>query len=53
MLSPVVNVHNNFGEFGIEDFDTPFKFWSPRKMGHESVGWANPIMPKNRIIMRV
>jgi hypothetical protein len=40
MISPVVKVHSSFGAAGRTVFDTPFRFWSPRKMGHESVGWA-------------
>jgi hypothetical protein len=40
MLSPVSNVQSNFGESGIVVFETPVRFWLPRKMGHESVGWA-------------
>ena len=43
ILSPVAKVHNNFGEVGSVDFETPFRFWSPRKMGQESVGWAELI----------
>jgi hypothetical protein len=48
ILSPVVNVHNNFGEFGSSVFETPVRFWSPRKMGQESVDWANVPIPKKR-----
>ena len=33
------------GYSGIVVFETPERCWSPRKIGHESVGWAEPQNP--------
>jgi hypothetical protein len=48
----VVKVQSNLGFSGSAVFETPERCWSPRKMGHESVGWAetqNPIKSMNDV----